>query len=151
MSNWRQANPSCYGSGSVDADSSAPTKTHNGEEDEDEDDSSSGGGLGGCGGGGAAGEFDSGYPGSDRSGVNRTGRSGSLGFCSGGGGGGRRTVLGNVLEEEGSARCDETESSIPSEYATTKAKAPLPPPNIGVFHIVAPDEDNSQGPHSAMS
>ena len=69
MSNWRQANPSCYGSGSVDADSSAPTKTHNGE---DEDDSSSGGGLGGLGGcGGAAGEFDSGYPGSDRSGVNR--------------------------------------------------------------------------------
>ena len=82
----------------------------------------------------------------------RTGRSGSLGFCSGGGGG-RRTVLGNVLEEEGSAaRCDETESSsIPSEYATTtKAKA-LPPPNIGVFHIVAPDEDNSQGCYSMLS
>ena len=33
VSNWRQANPSCYGSGSVDADSSAPTKTHNGDED----------------------------------------------------------------------------------------------------------------------
>ena len=132
VSNWRQANPSCYGSGSVDADSSAPTKTHNGDEDDDDDDSDCsppGGGGGG---------FDSGYPGSDRSGVNRTGRSGSLGF--GGGGGGRRTILGNVLEEEGSARCDETESSIPSEYASTK-KLP-PPPNIGVFHIVAPAEDD---------
>ena len=131
VSNWRQATPSCYGSGSVDADSSAPTKTHNGEE-EDEDDSSD------CSPPGGGGGFDSGYPGSDRSGVNRTGRSGSLGF--GNGGGGRRTILGNVLEEEVSARCDETESSIPSEYATK----PPPPPNIGVFHIVAPEDDSNQ-------
>ena len=84
---------------------------------------------------GGGGGFDSGYPGSDRSGVNKTGRSGSLGF---GGGSGRRTILGNVLEEEVSAR---SESSIPSEYATKP-----PPPNIGVFHIVAPeDDDGNQG------
>ena len=141
VSNWRQANPSCYGSGSVDADSSAPTKTHNGEEEDDEDDDSSD-----CSPPGGGGGFDSGYPGSDRSGVNKTGRSGSLGF--GNGGGGRRTILGNVLEEEGSARCDETESSIPSEYASTK-KLP-PPPNIGVFHIVAPEDESNQVAEEAV-
>ena len=165
VSNWRQANPascqftgnnpSCYGSGSVDADSSAPTKTHNGEEEED--DSSDCSPPAGCGGGGGNGtEFDSGYPGSDRSGVNKTGRSGSLGL-----GGGRRTTLGNVLEEEVSAaaRCeDETESSLPSEYA----KLPFPgdkpaypeivqppPPNIGVFHVVAPEDNGGGGPPAA--
>ena len=136
VSNWRQANPgcqfpgnpSCYGSGSVDADSSAPTKTHIGEEEEDSSDCSPPAGCGGGGGNGT--EFDSGYPGSDRSGVNKTGRSGSLGL----GGGGRRTTLGNVLEEEVSAaaRCEvETESSLPSEYA----KLPFPGDNRSAARI----------------
>ena len=62
VSNWRQANPSCYGSGSVEADSSAHTKTHNGEEDEVDS-------LSDCSPPGGGGGFDSGYPGSDRHGC----------------------------------------------------------------------------------
>jgi hypothetical protein len=108
VSNWRNANPSCYGSGSIDADSPAPPKEQNGDDGASYSDCSP-----------PAAEFDSGYPGSDRSGVYRTGRSGSFGL----GASGRTATLGNVEEEEVN-KCEESDSSLPSEYV-------LPPPTRG--------------------
>ncbi len=149
VNNWRSANPSCYGSGSIEADSPAPPKEQCGESPYD-DCSPPGGG------GGTGAEFDSGYPGSDRSGVNRTGRSGSFAFSS------RGATLGNVEEEEavslsreGSERRS-PDSSIPSEYII-----PLPPgnceeiadsgrlpPNVGVFLCFNGEEGNQSIPRS---